>query len=225
MKKVLLIIAVVFLIQNGLNAQDDKPTQYLFGNHSNISVTGFGAPIVQFWSKGGDFAVSTGGGGAVLINQSFFIGGYGMGMASQFNVENLKVLLSNGTTINYPTLRTNFGHGGFWLGYINKRKEAIHWGISSKIGFGALSLMDNDYDMDTHGGYAVDGVFVFIPQLEMEMNINRWFKINIGAGYQLVNGINKTYVNTNNQIVSYYKSSDYNSPQASISLLFGGFGR
>lgn len=75
------------MITNITMAQDDKPTQYLFGN-GKTTVNGFGAPIVQFWSKGGDFAVSSGGGGAVLINQTFFIGGYGMGMATEHNVEN-----------------------------------------------------------------------------------------------------------------------------------------
>jgi hypothetical protein len=85
--------------------------------------------------------------------------------------------------------------------------------------------MDADYDMTDHKGIGIDGVFVFIPQVEMEMNINRWFKINIGAGYQLVRGVDKTYINASKEVVKYYNSSDYNSPQLSISFLFGGFGR
>ena len=85
--------------------------------------------------------------------------------------------------------------------------------------------MDPDFDDSMRHGIGVDGVFVFTPQLEVEMNIARWFKINIGAGYQMVTGVDKTYTNINNQEVNYYNSSDYNSPQASISFLFGGFGR
>lgn len=224
MKKVLVLMTAILLV-NIVKGQEEKPTQYIFGNNGKTSVTGFGAPIVQFWSKGGEMAVSSGGGGAVLINQTFFFGGYGLGMATEHNVENLKVIQSGGNTVNYPTLRTNFGSGGFWLGYIHHRKEAIHWGISTKVGWGVISMMDADFETDMHNGIGVDGVFVFIPQIEMEMNINRWFKINIGAGYQMVNGVNKTYTNTNNQVVNYYNSSDYNSPQASISFLFGGFGR
>lgn len=224
MKKVLVLMTAILLV-NIVKGQEEKPTQYIFGNNGKTSVTGFGAPIVQFWSKGGEMAVSSGGGGAVLINQTFFFGGYGLGMATEHNVENLKVIQSGGNTVNYPTLRTNFGSGGFWLGYIHHHKEAIHWGISTKVGWGVISMMDADFETDMHNGIGVDGVFVFIPQIEMEMNINRWFKINIGAGYQMVNGVNKTYTNTNNQVVNYYNSSDYNSPQASISFLFGGFGR
>lgn len=224
MKKIVLVIAAVIL-SNLAMSQDDKPTQYLFGNNGKTSVTGFGAPIVQFWSKGGDLAVSSGGGGAVLINQTFFIGGYGMGMATEHNVENMKVLQSSGSSITYSKLRTNFGHGGLWLGYIHHRKDAIHWGVSAKIGGGAINLTDPEFDDSMRHGIGVDGVFVLIPQIEMEMNINRWFKINIGAGYQMVSGVDKTYTNTNNQVVKFYNSSDYNSPQASISFLFGGFGR
>ncbi len=223
MKKIIFVIAAIIL-SNLAMAQDDKPTQYLFGNNGT-SVTGFGAPIIQFWSKGGDLAVSSGGGGAVLINQTFFIGGYGMGLATEHDVENLKVMQSSGSSISYSKLRTNFGHGGLWLGYIHHRKDAIHWGVSAKIGGGAINLTDPEFDENMHKGIGLDGVFVFIPQIEMEMNINRWFKINIGAGYQMVSGVDKTYTNTNNQVVNYYNSSDYNSPQASISFLFGGFGR
>ena len=224
MKTTSFLVIISLVLANYANAQDNKPTQYLFGNNGKTSVTGFGAPIVQFWSKGGDFAVSSGGGGAVLINQTFFFGGYGMGMATVHNVENLKVFQTNGTAVSYPTLRTNFGHGGLWLGYINNRKAAVHWGVSAKIGGGAINLMDADYDMTDHKGIGIDGVFVFIPQVEMEMNINRWFKINIGAGYQLVSGVDKTYINASKEVVKYYNSSDYNSPQLSISFLFGGFG-
>jgi hypothetical protein len=148
-----------------------------------------------------------------------------MGMATEHDVENLKIMQTNGSSISYSKLRTNFGHGGLWLGYIHHRKDAIHWGISAKIGGGAINLMDPDFDDSMRHGIGIDGVFVFIPQLEVEMNIARWFKINIGAGYQMVSGVDKTYTNINNQVVNYYNSSDYNSPQASISFLFGGFGR
>ncbi len=224
MKKVFLTIVIV-LSAFLLKAQDEKPTQYLFGNNVKTSITGFGAPIVEFSSKGSNFAVSTGGGGGVLINQTFYFGAYGMGLATQHNVADLKIKQSNGEVVNYPTMRTVFGHGGFWVGYIHKRKDALHWGVSTKIGWGVIGLVDADFDEDSHTRVGLDQVFVLTPQIEMEMNINRWFKVNIGAGYRFVSGVDKTYTNANGEVVSFYKSSDFNSPQASISFLFGGFGR
>jgi len=224
MKKTFLTI-IIALSVNLLIAQDEKPTQYIFGNSGKLSINGFGAPIVEFSSKAGNLVVSSGGGGAVLFNQTFFFGAYGMGIASHHDVKGLIVKQTNGVDITYPTMRTVFGHGGFWLGYIHHRKEAIHWGVSAKIGWGSIGLMDADFEEESHTKVGLDQVFVFTPQVEMEMNITRWFKINIGAGYRFVDGIDKTYRNGNGELVQFYKSSDYNSPQASISLLFGGFGR
>ncbi len=225
MKSLMLSAVLLFSLGLNVNAQDEKPTQYLFGGKGKTSVTGFGAPIIEFSSKGGDLAVSVGGEGAVLFNQSFYFGGYGMGLTTEHKVEDLKIKQSNGVITNYPTMRTIFGHGGLWLGYIHNRKEALHWGISSKFGFGAIGLIDADFDDDSRARVGLDQVFVLTPQIEMEMNINRWFKVNIGAGYRFVSGVDKTYTNSNDKVVNFYKSSDFNSPQASISFLFGGFGR
>ncbi|MFZ4399502.1 MAG: hypothetical protein ACOYO1_05670 [Bacteroidales bacterium] len=224
MKKIFLTVAIA-LSALLLNAQDEKPTHYIFGNNGKVSINGFGAPIVEFSSKGGNLSVFTGGGGAVLFNQRFFVGAYGMGMATQHDVDGLKIRQSNGELISYPTMRTMFGHGGFWIGYIHNRKDALHWGVSSKIGWGSIGLTDADFKEESHTKVGLDQIFVFIPQIEMEMNFARWFKINIGAGYRFVSGIDKTYTNSSGENVAYYKSSDYNSPQLSISLLFGGFGR
>ncbi|NVN93766.1 MAG: hypothetical protein HXX18_00640 [Bacteroidetes bacterium] len=224
MKEIFLTTVIAFSVFM-LNAQNEKPTQYIFGNNGKITVNGFGAPIVEFSSKGGSIAVSTGGGGAVLLNQTFYIGAYGMGLATEHDLEGLKVMQSNGEIINYPTMRTSFGHGGFWLGYIHNRKDAFHWVVSTKIGWGSIDLVDADFEKDSHTKVGLDQVFVLTPQIEMEMNLTRWFKINIGAGYRYVSGVDKTYLNEKGETLSFYKSSDFNSPQASISFLFGGFGR
>lgn len=206
-------------------SQNEKPAEYLFGNNGNIKINGFGAPIVEFSFHGNEFAVSSGGGGAVLINQTFFFGGYGMGLATEHKLDGLKIKQANGTTTIYPSMRKIFGHGGFWLGYIHNRKEAIHWGVSTKIGWGAIGLCDADLENCDKGEIGIDNVFVFTPQVEIEMNMTRWFKINVGAGYRYVSGVDKTYVDADGLTKKYYNSSDFNCPHLTIGLLFGGFGQ
>jgi hypothetical protein len=224
MKKNVLILGLLFIGSFAI-CQNDKQTEYLFGNNGSVMINGFGAPFVEFSKHGDEFAVSSGGGGAVLINQTFFFGAYGMGLATEHTLSGLKIKQSNGLVTNYPTMRKIFGHGGFWLGYIHNRKEAIHWGLSTKIGWGSVGLCDADLENCDKGQIGIDNVFVFSPQVEMEMNMTRWFKINIGAGYRFVSGIDKTYVNADGITQKYYDSSDFNSPQLTIGLLFGGFGR
>jgi len=223
MKRFFFILALFYSI--AAISQNDKPTEYIFGNNGNVMINGFGAPLVEFSFHGNEFAVSSGGGGAVLINQTFFFGAYGMGLATEHKVDGLQIKQTNGTTINYPPMRKIFGHGGFWLGYIHNRKEAFHWGVSSKIGWGAIGLCDADLENCDKGQIGTDNVFVLCPQVEVEMNMTKWFKINIGAGYRYVSGVDKTYTDSNGINKKYYNSSDFNSPQLTIGLLFGGFGR
>ncbi len=208
----------LFLCTNFLQAQDakDEPFRYLFtpGDHR---YSGFGGPLVQFGSAEGEFAVYSGGGGALLIDQRFFIGGYGMGLASRHIRENIEL---GGKT--YDRLRTSFGHGGFWLGYVHKASNLVHLGISTRLGWGELALYDDRFDIDNYDYLTRDRIFVLHPQLEVEMNITRWFKFNVGVGYQLVSGVNGYRYSDNQEPV--FVADDYSGPQATLGFLFGGFG-
>ncbi len=205
-------------------AQDSGGREYLLSGDKPIFISGFGAPIVEFSTIEGDFAVSTGGGGAVLFNQSFFIGAYGLGSVSLNSAD--MVLQLRGTDLSiqtYSHLKRMFAHGGLWIGYIYNTSKAVHASVSAKIGGGAAGYYDSYYE-EWHHNLGWDAVFVFTPQVEIEFNMTSWFKINLGAGYRLVSGINKTYIDLNGDERSFFSNSDFSSPQASISFLFGGFG-
>ncbi len=200
------------------NQNEKKETQYLFSGKNDINVSGFGAPIFEFSSAQGNFAFGAGGGGAVLFNKRFYIGGYGIGMMSM-NELDFKIHSIHGT-ISYPHLL--FGHGGFWLGYIHNPENVVHFSLSTKIGFGGISytndLWDQWYD-ESDWGY--DRVFVFTPQAEVEINLLKWFKINAGLGYRLVSGIDNEFKDSEgNPAIS---NNDMSSIQGSLSFIFGWF--
>ncbi len=224
MKHFFLIIVVVFATGSCAKAQSDEKPQYLFGADSKVSVKGFGAVINEFSAFKDNFSFSTGGGGAVLLNQKFFFGAYGMGMTTQHSYA-LSTKLANGTLKTYTDLRTQFGHGGFWIGYIHDYKKLIHWSASTKIGWGSISFTDRDYKIDYHDELGYDQVFVLTPQVEAELNIAKWFKINAGIGYRFVTGVNQSYPNINGIETKFFKSTDFNTPQFSLGLLFGNFSR
>lgn len=201
-----------------LQAQDaqDEPFRYLFapGDHN---YSGFGGPLVQFGPVEGELGVYSGGGGALLIDQRFFVGGYGMGLASRHIHNNVEL---NGRY--YDRLRTSFGHGGFWLGYIYQPSNLVHLGFSTRLGWGELALYDDRYDLDTYDYHTRDRVFVLHPQLEAELNITRWFKLNAGVGYQLVTGVDDFRYSDTQELV--FVEDDYSGPQVTLGFLFGGFG-
>jgi hypothetical protein len=222
-KTITILISFLFAAQAifGQEATVSEP-QFLFSRDNGIRVSGFGAPIVEFSSVDGEFAVCSGGGGAVLINQQFFFGAYGMGLATDQPRYSLTVINAEGKPVSYKNYRPMIGHGGFWLGYIHDYKNLLHWGISTKIGWGAVSLVDPKYKNDWNE-LGWDAVFVFSPQAEMEINLFTWFKFNVGLGYRMVSGVNDTYVNQDHQEMRFFKSDAFSSPTATVSLLFGNF--
>lgn len=227
--RIYLLAALLLPVFQLVIGQDSYEPRYLLGNdQGEVHVSGFGAYIIGFSNTGGNFAVYNGGGGAVLLNQTVYFGGYGMGLSSRHNMGSLTMVESNGEIATYENLYSQFGHGGFWIGYIHQSYKPVHFGASTKLGWGSLSMsndiLDNNYDEFQYYHLALDNVFVITPQIEVEMNLLKWFKINASAGYQIVTGVDKTYVNPAGQQVKYFNSKDFTQPMFNLSFVFGGFG-
>lgn len=157
-------------------------------------ISGFGSALFSFTGIDGQLTTLTGGGGAVIFDNTFFIGGYGLGMSGDRRID-----------VNGESLNAHYGHGGFWLGYIMNPVEMLHLGIDTKLGWGEISYGGNEA-LD-------DKVFVFYPQLIGEVNLSYWMKINAGVGYQKTIGVD----------VFHFSKTDFDGPSFSISLLFGWF--
>lgn len=198
------LIALVFLISiipYLSHAQEEDDYEHLLKNRK-LSFSIFASPIFEFSEVNGSFGFSSGGGAGIIINQTLFIGGYGLKLAPVIEKE----LILDGQ--NYQDLEIDFNHAGLWVGYIHDFRKLIHFGGSAKFGWGNIALehasFPGDYD---------DNVLVITPQAEVEVNISKWFKINAGLGYRLVTSVNENF----------FSKKDFNSPEASISLMFGWF--
>ncbi len=176
-------------------AQDSRP-KTLIGNDPE-EISGFGGVLFSFTTIDGDLSTLTGGGGAVLFDNSFFVGGYGVGLTGN----NVKEIGGN-------EYSTSFGHGGFWLGYNIRPSDLVHFGIDTKLGWGSITTKSAALIGDEE-----DDVFVFNPSGFIEANISYWFKINAGVGFQKTVGIDSDF----------YGASDFDGPSFNISLLFGWF--
>ncbi|MFC2125324.1 hypothetical protein ACFLU5_10965 [Bacteroidota bacterium] len=195
------IISTSFFLTNQLFSQSNDEPQVLLGS-SLTSISGFGGFLMEFSQVNGKIGVSTGGGGAVLFNQVFYFGGYGLGQNSEYEYVNPEDSLVNADL--------GFGHGGFWIGVITRPKKLIHFDVSTKLGWGNIALNEREYTFRT---ILNDKVFVAIPQVEVELNIAHWFRINGGVGYRFVTGVNN----------SEFGVEDFNSPEFSLSFLFGWY--
>lgn len=188
------LLSLAFL---GLQAQ----TETLLG--SNFKVGGFGGPFFQFSSVDGNFAYYSGGGGGVILDGKFFVGGFGMGLNTQHRYD-----------IPYLGIPTehelDMGYGGLWLGYIYRPTKVVHLNFSLPIGGGTASFdrIGDGYDADIN-----DAIFVINPNLGMELNLTKWMKFTANAGYMLAMGLDNDYI----------ASDALNSPNLTLGFKFGYF--
>lgn len=230
MKTYLTIAIAVLLGLGSFSMQAQEEMKYLFsGADKNVKVSGFGGVFNEFSAVDKDFAFSMGGGAALLFNHKFYIGAYGLGLTTR-HIKNYYAYNSvDGENTDTEDLYTRFGHGGFWLGYINKPENAFHWGVNAKIGWGGITLseLNDTYAQDKWYYYESDNVFVFTPEVNLGMNLLKWMRVDVGVGYRLVTGVNKTYYTQDDsgtkEYFEYFDSNAFNSVTGDITLLFGWF--
>ena len=198
MKHISVTLLIMTICGPALFAQGDEPPQTLVGNGVE-SVSGFGGMMLQFSSIDNDAAVFTGGGGAVLFNRQFFFGGYGLGLSSDISID-----------VDGANYDLDYGHGGFYLGYIFAPEKLAHMAFSTKLGWGQANLNNRSVFV---GPNYTDNTFSITPMLEGELNVTNWFKINAGVGYQYTVGVDDNL----------FDSNDFNSPAVGLSFLFGWF--
>ncbi|MEZ5069972.1 MAG: hypothetical protein R2751_03130 [Bacteroidales bacterium] len=197
MKRSIGIALVVFLFLQA-NAQDHE-YRTIF-DAQDLRITGMGGPFMQFTTLGGEFAHMMGGGGAVLLN-NFFVGGYGLGLTNMIP-----------DYVNQNTDHTlTLGHGGFWMGYALAGNRPVHASLSTLVGWGEFGIME----FDRYYPFVRDQVFVLTPMLEVELNLTRYFRLGIGATYNLVTMVDEG--------LHGYRSADLSSPGAVLSFKFGWF--
>jgi hypothetical protein len=208
---------------SALMAQDTIPLADTAKN-PKIFISGFGGILSETSVLHGSISECVGAGGALTLNHYFYLGGYGLTMTSNHFLTDLVIPLeyaydSISQYFYYgKKVRTTFSHAGIWAGVIFFPKKRFHLGISSRFGWGTIHLTEGEnnsyiYTTNSRLEYSTDKVFVITPQLELDVAITSWLKCNVGVGYRYVSGID----------YNRYKDFDFNTPQISIGLFFGGF--
>jgi hypothetical protein len=184
-----------------------------------IFISGFGGILSETSVLRNDIAECIGAGGALSLNNYFFIGGYGLSLTSKHSINDLQ-FPDQVDSLYYAgkALRTNFSHAGIWIGGIFFPKKRVHLGISTRLGWGTIHLtesQDNSYIINNNSrlDFTNDKVFVITPDIEVEVAIASWLKFNVGFGYRYVSGVD----------FERYKNFKFSAPQITVGLYFGGF--
>ena len=201
-------------------------------NGNKPKVTGFGVVNMDFYNVSNNFVFNPGMDLAVLLNRSFYFGIYGRGMAS-FPTYQFDVAIIDSNQNETIDTRAMFLHGGLIVGGIFMPNKPIHFGLSTKFGVGGFMLIDNSnynhqgsQNYQNNPTYYMAPLFVITPQLDIEMNINYWFKFRLGIGYQWVSNASINYNTYANGVVEnkeLINTSELSTPVVSFGLVFGWF--
>ncbi len=126
---------------------------------------GYGGPVFKVTSIDGELSFFSGGRGGWIINHTFVIGGGGYSLLSDVSI--------NGNNLN-------MNYGGLEVEYIYRSESLLHFTVHTGLGFGNVEYSDTSFD---------DRYFFIEPSLNAELNVFKWFRVNAGAGYLYVNGI------------------------------------
>lgn len=185
------------------HAQDSTSYQFLFSG-KNTTQSGFGSFLISVGSLNGELSTLIGGGGGALINQRFFYGGYGMGLAGKIETE----------AISGEALAYQFKHGGIWLGYNFMPEKLVHFSVGIKAGWGRIRQSLLETPAEPSSLEFTDKIQVLMPEIMVQINLLEWFRLDIGASYQGVLGI---------QPNDFYDDSDFNQFLGNVNLSFGWF--
>ena len=151
-----------------------------------LHLGGFGAPVIKFTQMNDNFAVLVGGRGGLILNQRLVIGGGGYGLVNDVPVE-----------ISPDSTRyIDFGYGGMELGWVFASNRLVHLDLSTLFAAGGIGYRDaifkdwdSDWNNDFYADSHIDAVFILEPTLNVELNITRFVRLDVGASYRYIYGI------------------------------------
>lgn len=187
---------MVILLCMGMGVVLSAQHETLFGR-ARLSGA-FGAPIAEI-GLGNDLMTAGGGGGGIVFSD-FFIGAYGVAAADFDRLfdDDLDYL--------------DMAHGGLWLGFTPKTYSLVHLYTSARIGWGAVDIDLRDNGVRYRD---LDKIFVLTPEIGLELNVTKWFRLGGTVGYRWVRGIEDN---------SFIANDDFSGGITTLSFRFGWFG-
>lgn len=161
----------------------DNPPDTLFGNR-DYSFSGYGAPFYKYSKAGDKYGSYMGARGGFIINSSFVIGGGGYGLVYPSRRDDMTSAVY---TDNNKSAR--MGNGGGLLEYYFSPKRLINFSLGAMIGGGALTFRDNGMRSGNRQNTRHDNFFSAEPELNIHLNVTRFFRIGAGVSYRYVKGI------------------------------------
>jgi len=204
----------IIIISSTVHAQEKEEEVKTFFGNKEYEYGGYGCPEVKFTSFMQQFAVMAGGKGGWVIDHTFTIGGGGYGLVSSVEAPDIYNKPNNDTREYYFQI----GYGGLFLEYTYSSNSLVHFTVNTLIGAGGASFTPYRYGMNNNMGYDNERFdsspfFVVEPGIGVELNVFKFFRIELGASYRYISGMD----------LNDFGSAWYNEPSANLAFKFGNF--
>jgi len=190
---------------------EDEEEQTLFSG--DVTHGGFGGPAVRLTKVKDEFGLLVGGRGGWIINHTLCIGGGGYGLVNYIPVDPL--MDESEIPLKDPVL--GMGYGGFEMEYVHNSSRLVHSTFNLFVGVGGVGIRERqdgigEWEHDDHH-MNWDSFFIVEPEFNAELNVTSFFRLNAGASYRFVSGVDK-YGLTN---------ADIGGPSVVLMFKFGKF--
>jgi hypothetical protein len=181
-KSTVLATIVLICLSIPLTAQEDTGTETLFDQKDMFKNIGFVfAPSYSITSIDGYSTSILSLRGGVILNKKFTVGSF-----YNFSLNDIR---PNSETV--PGIHMDYQAGGGYIEYTIYSDKLIHFTFPLFIGGGEVG-MDNEV-----GNLALgeQRFFMVEPSAMAEINLNKFVRFNLGAGYRIVNEMNYRNIN------------------------------
>ncbi len=196
MLKKIMIGTMLFFFSMSLFGEYEEETLF----QGEIAHGGFGGPVVKFTRVKDAFGMLVGGRGGWIVNHTLSLGGGGYGLVNE---------IAGPPTLPYRESRLGFGYGGFEMEYIWHSGKLVHSTVMVLVGAGGVGYYEGE-DRENW-----DSFFIMEPSFQLELNVAPFFRIDLGAGYRFVTGVEKEKNDLSN--------SDIGGPSLNLVFKFGRF--
>ncbi|MHA7129278.1 hypothetical protein [Algoriphagus namhaensis] len=178
-KRILTLVSILFLVLNQgyLFAQDDSQT--LFGEKGLVDTSNLGyffSPVYGFTEMDGSRSTVFNLRGGISFSEKFAAGAY-------FNIAHNE---SRPQSEPDPTVYLEYWTVGGFTEYTLVSKKVVHVTFPLYLGYGEVEM----YSESGQSGLGSSGFFQIEPSTLLEVNLNRFIRFNMGAGYRLISHMN-----------------------------------
>lgn len=208
--KNLFLILILLLSSVSFGQETRQKMQTLIKNNGRTHHGFYLGLDLRATNFGNDTSFMTGIKAAWIINRSVGLGVAGYGLVPSITKDNI---------VEGEDVRPLMGYGGFMIEPVIRSNKLIHFTTPIILGAGWAGYIydweqDNNNGLDDRGDLIDDEVFwVIEPGVSGELNVAKFFRLNLGVSYRFTQDIN--LLNTSENAL---KGMNY-----SLTLKFGRF--